>query len=125
LFLVATKPMLAVYGIAPTREAVYMVHWFGVGLLAIGMITWFARDEALPRYRGFRPGIRTSFRNPLLLAHSHLIVSKILMLDFAQIIPTEVKFVSNILSHKALSSIEQQLTTEAPAHCSPPCGWKP
>src|SRR4030095_14229486 len=32
--------------IAPTREAVYMVCWFGVGLLAIGMITWFARDEA-------------------------------------------------------------------------------
>jgi hypothetical protein len=23
-----------------------MVCWFGVGLLAIGMITWFARDEA-------------------------------------------------------------------------------
>jgi hypothetical protein len=49
LFLVATKPLLAVYAIAPTREAVYMVRWFGVGLLAIGMITWFARvnDEIL------------------------------------------------------------------------------
>jgi hypothetical protein len=23
-----------------------MARWFGVGLLAIGMITWFARDEA-------------------------------------------------------------------------------
>jgi hypothetical protein len=23
-----------------------MAGWFGVGLLAIGMITWFARDEA-------------------------------------------------------------------------------
>jgi hypothetical protein len=23
-----------------------MGRWFGVGLLAIGMITWFARDEA-------------------------------------------------------------------------------
>jgi hypothetical protein len=38
--------VFAVYGIAPTRDAVYMARWFGVGLLTIGMITWFARQEA-------------------------------------------------------------------------------
>jgi hypothetical protein len=45
-FLVAAAPLLAVYGIAPNQEGVYMARWFGVGLLAIGLTTWFARDEA-------------------------------------------------------------------------------
>jgi hypothetical protein len=35
-----------VYGIAPNQEGVYMARWFGVGLLAIGLTTWFASDEA-------------------------------------------------------------------------------
>jgi hypothetical protein len=45
-FLVAANPLLALYGIAPNQEGVYMARWFGVGLLAIGLTTWFARDEA-------------------------------------------------------------------------------
>jgi hypothetical protein len=45
-FLVAANPLLAVYGIAHNPESVYMAHWFGVGLLAIGLTTWFVRDEA-------------------------------------------------------------------------------
>jgi len=45
-FLVAANPLLAVYGIAPNPESVYMARWFGVGLLAIGLTTWFARNEA-------------------------------------------------------------------------------
>jgi hypothetical protein len=43
-FFAAARPLLAVYGIDPNTEAVYMARWFGVGLLATGLITWFARD---------------------------------------------------------------------------------
>jgi hypothetical protein len=42
--LVATDPILDVYGITPNPEGVYMGRWFGVGLLAIGLVTWLARD---------------------------------------------------------------------------------
>lgn len=45
-FFVATKPLLAVYGITPSVEGVFMARWFGVGLLAIGLVTWLARDAA-------------------------------------------------------------------------------
>jgi hypothetical protein len=45
-FLAAAGPLLAVYGIAPNQEGVYMARWFGVGLLAMGLTTWFTRDEA-------------------------------------------------------------------------------
>jgi len=45
-FFVAAKPLLAVYGIAPSVEGAFMARWFGVGLLAIGLATWFARDVA-------------------------------------------------------------------------------
>jgi hypothetical protein len=69
LFLVATTPLLAVYGIAPTREAVYMARWFGVGLLAIGMITWFARDEAAsPAGRAIARALTLSYGVGVLLA---------------------------------------------------------
>ena len=44
--LLATDPILDVYGIAPNPEGVYMARWFGVGLLAIGLTTWLARDAA-------------------------------------------------------------------------------
>jgi hypothetical protein len=45
-FLAAASSLLAVYGIAPNRESIYMARWFGVGLLAVGLTTWFARNEA-------------------------------------------------------------------------------
>jgi hypothetical protein len=44
--LVATGPILDVYGITPNPEGVYMARWFGLGLLAIGLTTWLARDAA-------------------------------------------------------------------------------
>jgi hypothetical protein len=44
--LVATGPILDVYGITPNPEGVYMARWFGVGLLAMGLSTWLARDAA-------------------------------------------------------------------------------
>jgi hypothetical protein len=44
--LVATGPILDVYGIAPNPEGVFMARWFGVELLAIGLATWLARDAA-------------------------------------------------------------------------------
>jgi hypothetical protein len=44
--LLATGPILDVYGISPNPEGVYMARWFGVGLLAIGLTTWLARDAA-------------------------------------------------------------------------------
>jgi hypothetical protein len=44
--LVAAHPILDVYGITPSPEGVYMARWFGVGLLAIGLVTWLARDAA-------------------------------------------------------------------------------
>lgn len=44
--LVAAGPILDVYGINPNPEAVYMARWFGVGLFAIGLSTWLARDAA-------------------------------------------------------------------------------
>jgi hypothetical protein len=45
-FFLATGPLLAIYGITPSPEGVFMARWFGVGLLAIGLITWLARDVA-------------------------------------------------------------------------------
>ena len=42
----AASPLLAVYGIAPNRESTYMARWFAVGLIAVGLTTWFARTEA-------------------------------------------------------------------------------
>jgi hypothetical protein len=30
----------------PNPEGVYMARWFGLGLLAIGLSTWLARDAA-------------------------------------------------------------------------------
>jgi hypothetical protein len=44
--LVATDPILDLYGITPNPEGVYMARWFGVDLLAIGLTTWLARDAA-------------------------------------------------------------------------------
>jgi len=45
-FFVATGPLLAMYGISPTPEGTFMARWFGVGLLAMGLTTWLARDAA-------------------------------------------------------------------------------
>jgi hypothetical protein len=42
--LVATGPVLEVYGIDPNPEGVYMARWFGLELLGIGLVTWLARD---------------------------------------------------------------------------------
>jgi hypothetical protein len=42
--LVATHPILDLYGITPNPEGVYMARWFGVELLAIGLVTWLARN---------------------------------------------------------------------------------
>ena len=44
--LVATDPILDLYGITPNPEGVYMARWFGLELLAIGLTTWLARDVA-------------------------------------------------------------------------------
>ena len=44
--LVATDPILDVYGITPNPEGVYMARWFGLELFAIGLTTWLARDAA-------------------------------------------------------------------------------
>jgi hypothetical protein len=44
--LTATGPILDLYGITPNPEGVYMARWFGLGLLAIGLTTWLARDAA-------------------------------------------------------------------------------
>jgi hypothetical protein len=42
--LFAAGPILELYGIAPNPEGVYMARWFGLELLAIGLVTWLARD---------------------------------------------------------------------------------
>jgi hypothetical protein len=44
--LVATDPILDVYGITPNPVGVFMARWFGVELFAIGLTTWLARDAA-------------------------------------------------------------------------------
>jgi hypothetical protein len=44
--LLATDPILDVYGITPNPEGVFMARWFGVELFAIGLTTWLARDAA-------------------------------------------------------------------------------
>jgi hypothetical protein len=44
--LVATGPILDLYGITPNPEGTYMARWFGVGLLSIGLTTWLAREAA-------------------------------------------------------------------------------
>jgi hypothetical protein len=44
--LVATGPILDLYGITPNPEGAYMARWFGVGLLSIGLTTWLAREVA-------------------------------------------------------------------------------
>ena len=46
VLLVAAGPILDIYGIDPNPEAVYMTRWFGLELLALGLITWLARDAA-------------------------------------------------------------------------------
>jgi hypothetical protein len=46
VLLVATGPILDLYGITPNPEGSYMARWFGLGLLAIGLSTWLARDAA-------------------------------------------------------------------------------
>jgi hypothetical protein len=43
---VAAGPILDVYGISPTPEAMFMGRWFGLGLLANGLITLLTRDFA-------------------------------------------------------------------------------
>jgi len=45
-FFLATGPLLGVYGITPNPEAIFMTRWFGVGLLAVGLTTWLARNGA-------------------------------------------------------------------------------
>jgi hypothetical protein len=42
--LVAAGPILELYGITPNPEGAYMARWFGLELLAIGLVTWLARD---------------------------------------------------------------------------------
>jgi hypothetical protein len=44
--LVAAGPILDLYGITPNPEGVYMARWFGLELLAVGLVTWLARDAA-------------------------------------------------------------------------------
>jgi hypothetical protein len=44
--LLAAGPILDVYGITPNPEGVYMARWFGLELVAIGLVTWLARDAA-------------------------------------------------------------------------------
>jgi hypothetical protein len=44
--LVATGPILDLYGITPNPEGTYMARWFGLGLLSIGLTTWLAREAA-------------------------------------------------------------------------------
>jgi hypothetical protein len=44
--LVATDPILDLYGITPNPQGVYMARWFGLELLAIGLVTWLAREAA-------------------------------------------------------------------------------
>jgi hypothetical protein len=44
--LLAAGPILELYGITPNPEGVYMARWFGLELLAIGLVTWLARDAA-------------------------------------------------------------------------------
>ncbi len=44
--LLAAGPILDLYGITPNPEGVYMARWFGLDLLAIGLVTWLARDTA-------------------------------------------------------------------------------
>jgi hypothetical protein len=44
--LVATDPILDLYGITPNPQGAYMARWFGLELLAIGLVTWLARDAA-------------------------------------------------------------------------------
>jgi hypothetical protein len=40
VLLLATDPVLDVYGIDPNPEGVYMARWFGLELLGIGLVTW-------------------------------------------------------------------------------------
>lgn len=45
-FLVATDPLLELYGINAVEEGIFMARWFGVGLLANGLTTLLARNAA-------------------------------------------------------------------------------
>jgi hypothetical protein len=44
--LLITGPILDIYGISPNREATFMARWFGLGLLANGLVTLLSRDAA-------------------------------------------------------------------------------
>jgi hypothetical protein len=68
-FLVATEPLLDVYGIMPADEAVFMARWFGVGLLANGLTTFFARNAAESEAgRAIALALATSYGLGVLLA---------------------------------------------------------
>lgn len=44
--LAVTDPILDIYGIDANGDGVYMARWFGLGLIATGLTTWFTRDAA-------------------------------------------------------------------------------
>ena len=68
-FFAATGPLLAVYGIEPSAGSAFMARWFGIGLLAIGLATWFLRDTAdTPAGRGLSQALATSYGVGVVLA---------------------------------------------------------
>ena len=44
--LAVTEPILDIYGVDANDDGVYMARWFGLGLIASGLITWLTRDAA-------------------------------------------------------------------------------
>jgi hypothetical protein len=44
--LAVTDPILDIYGIRANADGVYMARWFGLGLIATGLVTWLTRDAA-------------------------------------------------------------------------------
>jgi hypothetical protein len=44
--LAVTDPILDIYGIDANADGVYMARWFGLGLIATGLTTWFTKDAA-------------------------------------------------------------------------------
>ena len=66
--LLATDPILDIYGITPNPEGVYMARWFGVGLLAIGSTTWLARTPPSPPGAWRSPALSVSYGIGVVLA---------------------------------------------------------
>jgi hypothetical protein len=67
--LAVTEPILDIYGVDANDDGVYMARWFGLGLIASGLITWLTREAAdTPTGRAIGRALSVTYGIGVLLA---------------------------------------------------------